>query len=72
MILGMKCRKFFSKLDLDELRDGKRFGVNNKKIVFENIITIYDNNIPLENKGGKGLENIIKTRIALDKEKKAN
>ncbi len=43
-----------------------------KKIVFENIITIYDNNIPLENKGGKGLENIIKTRIALDKEKKAN
>lgn len=58
----------FSNLGLDELRDGKRFGVNSKKVVFENIITIFDNDIPLENKG-KGLENIIKTRIALDREK---
>ena len=36
------------------------------KLILENLITIYDNNIPLESKGS-GMENIIKTEIALAK-----
>ncbi len=56
----------FQELDLEELQDGRRFGVNHKRVIFENIISIYDEDIPLENKG-KGMENIIKTKIALDK-----
>ncbi len=44
------------------------FGINEKKVIFENIITVLDNDIPLENKG-KGTENLIKTQIALDKKK---
>lgn len=44
-----------------------KFGINNKKVILDNILTIYDDDIPIENKG-KGMENIIKTNIALKKE----
>ena len=49
------------------IKDGNRFGINHKKIIFENILSIYDGDIPLENKG-KGMENIIKTKMALSRE----
>lgn len=60
--------KIFFQLNLDKLNENQKFGINNKKILFENIITILDDDIPLENKG-KGIENLVKTQIALDKEK---
>lgn len=49
--------------------DEKRhFGINNKKLTFESIISVFEDDIPLENKG-KGMENLIKTEIALKKSK---
>ncbi len=44
------------------------FGVNEKKVLFENVISIIDDGIPLENKG-KGKENLIKTEIAINRKK---
>lgn len=55
-----------SDLKLADLADNQRFGVNNKKVVFDNVISLFDNEIALENRG-KGLENIIKTRVALSR-----
>lgn len=61
-----KINEVFSNLPMNDVNDHQKFGVNEKRIIFENIITILDDNIPIENKG-KGRENIIKTQIALDK-----
>lgn len=61
-----KINKVFSDLPMNDVNDHQKFGVNEKRKIFENIITIIDDNIPIQNKG-KGRENIIKTQIALDK-----
>lgn len=61
-----KISSIFDDLSLEILSDGQKFGVNNKKIIFDNLISIYENEIPLENKG-KGIENIIKTKISINK-----
>ena len=52
-----------NKLLIDENR---AFNINGAKLILENLITIYDDKIPLESKGS-GMENIIKTEIALAK-----
>jgi len=51
---------------LPKLNNNRTFDINYKKIILENIISILENDIPLENKGS-GMENLIKTQIALDK-----
>lgn len=51
-----------------EFDTNRYFGINNKKIIFESIISVFENDVPLENKG-KGIENLIKTEIALNKSK---
>lgn len=61
-----KINEVFLNLPINDVNENQKFGVNEKKLIFENIITILDDNIPIENKG-KGKENIIKTKIALDK-----
>lgn len=61
-----KVNELFNELELNSVNEHQKFGVNERKIIFENIISILDDNIPLENKG-KGKENLIKTKIALDK-----
>lgn len=61
-----KINDVFEKLEINELPNNKRLGINERKVIFENIITIFDDDIPIENKGS-GRENIIKTQIALDK-----
>lgn len=61
-----KINELFSELELNTVNEHQKFGVNERKIIFENIISVLDDNIPLENKG-KGKENLIKTKIALDK-----
>ncbi|MBC1945377.1 AAA family ATPase [Listeria booriae] len=60
--------KAFGELNLEELGDKRKFGVNSKKTILDNILTVYEESISLENKG-KGMENLIKTQIALDKSK---
>lgn len=54
--------------NISEFDQNRYFGINNKKIIFESIISVFENDIPLENRG-KGMENIIKTEIALEKSK---
>lgn len=54
------------KIGANKLDDNSEFGIDNKKVILENIITVLEDNISLENKG-KGRENLIKTEIALNK-----
>lgn len=61
-----KINEVFNELPINDVNEHQKFGINEKKIILENILTILDDNIPIENKG-KGKENIIKTKIALDK-----
>lgn len=56
----------FEQLSLAEIEPNRKFGLNSKKIILENLLGILDNEILLENKG-KGKENLIKTEIALGK-----
>ncbi|MBR1721914.1 MAG: AAA family ATPase [Treponema sp.] len=58
--------RLFDALNLPEIDESKKFGINDKKIILENILSIYDDDIQLENKGS-GMENLVKTRIALDR-----
>lgn len=58
----------FNQLNLEKISATQQFGIDTKKVILENIISILDNDILLENKG-KGMENLIKTQIALDKAK---
>lgn len=58
----------FSNLNLEKISETQQFGVDTKKVILENIVAILDNDILLENKG-RGMENLLKTKIALDKAK---
>lgn len=58
----------FSNLNLEKISETQKFGIDTKKVILENIISILDNDVLLENKG-KGMENLLKTQIALDRAK---
>lgn len=62
-----KLKEAFNALNLENISENKKFGLNSKKLIMENILTIFENDIPIENMG-KGKENIIKTETALDKD----
>lgn len=59
----------FNKLSLEEIDKNSRFGIDNKKVILERIISIYQGNILLDNQGS-GQANLIKTQIALSKSNK--
>lgn len=61
-----KLSMAFTELDLPLLDENKKFGIDGKKVILDNIVSVYENNIPLENKGS-GMESLIKTEIALEK-----
>ena len=56
----------FDNLDLPKLNENQKFGIDSKKVVLESILSIYDGSVALENHGS-GMENLIKTQIALDR-----
>ncbi len=58
----------FKALELSDIDDKRAFGINYKKVIFEGILSVYEDDISLENKGS-GMESLIKTQIALDKKK---
>jgi len=58
----------FSNAQLEDIDDKRKFGISDKKILLESVISVYEDLIPLENKGS-GMESLIKTQIALDKQK---
>lgn len=58
----------FNKLSLPDIDVNRKFGINDKKVILEAIISVFEDGIPLENKGS-GMESLIKTHIALDRSK---
>lgn len=63
-------RNVFEGLSVDKIDDTKSFAINDKKVILESILSIKDGDIPIENKGS-GMENLIKTEIALTKSQKS-
>lgn len=52
--------------NLPPISDNRKFGVDSKKVILENILSVYEDSIALENRGS-GMESLIKTQIALDR-----
>ncbi len=63
-----KINEIFSELNLDNIDEHRKFGINDKKIILETLLSVYEDSISLENKGS-GMSSLIKTQIALDKPK---
>ncbi|MCR5090809.1 MAG: AAA family ATPase [Oscillospiraceae bacterium] len=61
-----KLDKGFEEIGLPAIDEKRRFGVDSKKVVLENVLSVYEDSISLENRGS-GMESLIKTQIALDK-----
>lgn len=55
-------------LKLSEIDEHKKLGINHKKLILENLLSLYEDDIPLENKG-RGHESLIKTEVALNRAK---
>lgn len=62
-----KLIEAFDNLGLPALSENQKFGVDSKKVVLETVLSIYEDSIALENRGS-GMESLIKTQIALDRE----
>ena len=58
-------------IGLEPIDDKRVFGIDSKKVPLESILSVYDNQIALENHGS-GMECLIKTQIALDKKSGLN
>ena len=63
-----ELNKIFNEINLEEIDKNRKFGIDDKKIILENILSIYEDEIALENKGS-GMSSLIKTQIALNKSK---
>ena len=61
-----KLEDAFQAINLPQIDSNRRFGIDGKKVVLETILSVYEDFIPLENRG-KGMESLIKTQIALDR-----
>lgn len=60
--------KIFDEIELGNIDKDRKFGINDKKIILETVLSVYEDSIALENKGS-GMSSLIKTQIALDKSK---
>lgn len=58
----------FGNVGLPDIDTKRKFGINDKKVILESIISVFEDDIPIENRGS-GMENLIKTQIALDRKK---
>lgn len=61
-----KLIEAFEATDLPELGSERKFGIDAKKVVLETVLSVYEGEIALENRGS-GMESLIKTEIALEK-----
>ena len=62
-----KLNTSFEDVSLPDIDDRRRFGIDNKKVVLESVLSVYEDSIPLENKGS-GMESLVKTQIAINRE----
>lgn len=63
-----ELNKIFNSMDLEDIDEHRKFGINDKKVILESVLSVYQDSIALENKGS-GMSSLIKTQIALDKSK---
>lgn len=61
-----KLIESFAATELPELGGDRKFGIDTKKVVLETVLSVYEGEIALENRGS-GMESLIKTEIALEK-----
>jgi len=61
-----KVNQVLEDLALEPISEKQEFGISNKKLLLDNLVSVFDDSIPLENKG-RGMEHIIRTEIALNK-----
>jgi len=61
-----KLEDAFLSVELPPISDTRTFGIDSKKVVLETVISVYEDDVALENRGS-GMESFIKTQIALDK-----
>ncbi|NHM15286.1 AAA family ATPase [Eggerthellaceae bacterium zg-887] len=62
----VKLEEAFDSVGLEPISERRKFGVDGKKVLMENIISVFEDSISLENRGS-GMESLIKTQIALDR-----
>lgn len=62
-----KLNTIFENMNLPEIDERRQFGIDNKKIILENVLSVYEDLIPLEKKGS-GMESLVKTQIALNRQ----
>lgn len=61
-----ELESIFNEIDLPPITEKRKFGIDSKKVILESVISVFEDCISLENRGS-GMENLIKTQIALDK-----
>lgn len=61
----------FGKIDSVQLENDRVFGIDSKKVILENILSIFAQGVSLENHGS-GMESLIKTEIALNRKDEFN
>ncbi len=61
-----KLNNAFDSIALEPIDEKRTFGIDGKKVQLESIISVFEDSIPLENRGS-GMESLIKTQIAFDK-----
>lgn len=61
-----KLMDAFNDINLPPINENRKFDIDTKKVILENILSVYDNSIALENRGS-GMESLIKTQTALSR-----
>lgn len=61
----------FERVGLPPIDERRKFSIDSKKVVLETVLSVFEDSIPLENRGS-GMESLIKTKIALEKESGLN
>ena len=53
-----KLNFVFKDIGLKPIDENRNFGINDKKVILETILSVYENLIPLENRGS-GMESLM-------------
>lgn len=65
-VFRAKLDDAFDSVALDPIDEKRKFGIDGKKVQLESVISVFEDSIPLENRGS-GMESLVKTQIAFDR-----
>lgn len=65
-VFRVKLDDAFDSVALDPIDEKRQFGIDGKKVQLESVISVFEDSIPLENRGS-GMESLVKTQIAFDR-----